>query len=436
MTGMDVASGPRAEDPVLEALVQDDAGAFVAATPPAGDDGLSLPMWRRLTIFGLLLTSEFLYGWAWNTVDVLRPFFRQALHLSLLQAGSAYSAQGAGALTGAIVIGQIADRFGRRNALAMLIVGYGVMLLAGVFVANYPELLGQRFLLGVFLGAEFPVGVGIYVNLFSDKVRGRLAATLNVAFSGAIVLLGGAMGMLGGHDWRLLLWIGALPSFLLAPIVMAVVPNFRGQTLGKARERLPISGLFASGLRRRTLMLAAMTGLNFFGYQAYSGWLTTYLSSVRALSPTVTGQIVSWEFAGNIIGGFAWGWAADRFGRRFNAVGFLIAAAAIGVFILSPTNVPLLQAIGFVYGATLCSSVIWGPWLAELYPPHLRSTAASIFNWGRIISFFAPLATAGIAGRFGLAAAMLSGSVSFTLAAVIWLCQPETLNRRSANSAL
>ena len=55
-----------------------------------------------------------------------------------------------------------------------------------------------------------------------------------------------------------------------------------------------------------------MTGLNFFGYQAYSGWLTTYLSAVRHFTATQSGGLVAWEFAGNMIGGFVWGWAADR----------------------------------------------------------------------------------------------------------------------------
>ena len=94
-----------------------------------------------------------------------------------------------------------------------------------------------------------------------------------------------------------------------------------------------------------------------------------------------------------------------------------------------PTDIVLLRVIGLVYGGTLCASVIWGPWLAELYPPHLRSTAASIFNWGRVISFFAPLITATLAGSVGLPVAMASASIAFGLAALIWLSQPETLDR-------
>jgi MFS family permease len=85
--------------------------------------------------------------------------------------------------------------------------------------------------------------------------------------------------------------------------------------------------LFAPGLRRQTLTLAAMAGLNFFGYAAFSGWLTTYLTGERGFSAQTAGALVAWQFSGNIAGGFFWGWAADRFGRRFNAMGFLIASA-------------------------------------------------------------------------------------------------------------
>ncbi|WP_419816052.1 MFS transporter [Glacieibacterium sp.] len=418
---------------MTSATTPETATIEASGVDPAGRDAiLQLPLPRRISIFALLLCAEFLYGWAWNTVDVLRPFLRQSLSLSLIEVGSAYSAQGAGALVGAIIAAQLADCFDRRKVLAGLVMGYGLVLLAGVAVANYPELLAQRFVLGLFMGGSFPVGVSIYVNLFHASVRGRLAGTLNVAFSSSIISLGIALGFVGGQDWRLLFWLGGIPAILISLAIYILVPPFPSG--GGERTRLPIRELFAPAVRTQTLLLATMTGLNFFGYQAFSGWLTTYLTGPRGLTAGVAGELVAWQFTGNIIGGFVWGWAADRFGRRFNALGFFIASAAIVLYLEVPTDLPVLRAVGFLYGATLCCSVVWGPWLAELYPPHLRATASSIFQWGRVISFFAPLITAGIATSFGLTAAMLAGAASFSLAGVIWLFQRETLQRTPATA--
>ena len=70
-----------------------------------------------------------------------------------------------------------------------------------------------------------------------------------------------------------------------------------------------------------------------------------------------------------------------------------------------------------------------GPWLAELYPPALRTAATSMFQWGRFISLAAPLVTGGIAAHWGLPLAMGLAVVLFALAAFLWSRLPETLVR-------
>jgi MFS family permease len=385
------------------------------------------PLRKGIIAFSFLMLAEFFYSWAWNSVDVLRPFIRDSLRLTLTEAGSGYSAQGAGALIGAIVMGQLADRFGRRNVLVVVMVGYGVSLIAGVAVSSYIQFLAQRFVLGLFMGGIFPIVVGIYVGLFASNVRGRLASLINAIFSLAVVVLGMASGALAGRDWHLLLWIGGVPPILLSVAAYWLIPaSADAKRPAAVKGRLPVMELFAPGIRLQTVMLATLTGLNFFAYQAYSGWLTIYLTDVRHLSAVAIGGLVAWQFSGNMVGGFFWGWAGDRFGRRFNALGFLAAALAIAIYLAAPTNVMALSIIGCIYGFMLSSSVIWGPWITELYPPHLKSTAASIFNWGRIVSFFAPLITGTLAGKFGLAATMSVASATFAIAGVLWLCLPET----------
>lgn len=409
-------------------------GPAEASTAARAED---LSTTRRLGALAYLAIAYVFYSWAWNTVDVLRPYIAADLKLSLTQAGSLYSAQALGALIGAVVNGQLADRFGRRNALMAVMVGYGTVLMAGTLVASYPQVLLQRLLLGYFTGSMYPITVGIYAGLFAPGVRGRVASVIMGSSYLAISLLGMATTAVftTGLDWHLLLLVGAIPVLFAAAAPLAV-PNDRtlipwggAPTTATEKGRLPIGELFSPRFRRQTIMLTCVSGLNFFAYQAFSGWATTYLKSVRGFADAAVGISVSWMFAGSIVGGFLWGWVGDRFGRRASAVGFFVAAALILVYLYAPLGPGALNAVAFGYGASLACSVVWGPWLAELYPAHLKSTAASIFNWGRVFSFFAPLITGQVAERYGLVATMTIASAVFSIAAVIWLSLPETLRR-------
>lgn len=397
----------------------------------------SLTNMRRGVALTFLASAYIFYAWAWNTVDVLRPYIARDLGLSLTQAGSLYSVQAIGALVGAVVNGQLADRFGRRRALMSVMVGYGLLLISGNFVASYGQVLLQRGFMGFFMGSMYPITVGLYTGIFSKGVRGRVASVIMGSSWAAVSLLGfvGAAVFKAGLDWHLLLWVGAIPVVLafFAPLVVPddrrMIPVGGAPTTSAVAGKLPISELFTRTYAQQTVMLTLLAGLNFFAYQAFTGWATTYLETERGLAAADIGAIVGWTALASIVGGFVWGWIGDRYGRRAAAWGFFLAAGLILVYLFAPLGVIGLEVVAFCYGAALACSTVWGPWLAELYPQHLRSTAASIFNWGRIVSFAAPLITGQLAEAFGLAATMSTASITFVIAAVIWLRLPETLNR-------
>lgn len=392
---------------------------------------------RRWIAFIFLMSAEFFYGWSWNTVDVLRPQIRDSLSLTLTQAGSAYTAQSLGALTGAVILGQAADRFGRRRTLFFVIAGYGISGGLGALVGSYLQLLGQRFLLGFFLGAIFPVLIASYMSLFPSGMRGKLAALGQGTYNMSVVALGWAYGTrIGQNDWHILLWAGAIPPVLLAPMVFIFLPDDRNMQAWGAQGRppppakLPILELFKSELVRRTLLLFLLVGLNFFAYQAFAGWVTTYLKDVKLFAPAVISRIVYWQFIGAVFGGFFWGWFSDRFGRRISAIGFFLGGASVLLYLTVLHSPAQLQYGGALWGFMITASVAWAPWMSELFPAHLRSTAMSIFNWGRLISMTSPLITGAVADAYGLTSAMLLSALAFMLGGVVWLLIPETINRQ------
>jgi MFS family permease len=400
---------------------------------------------RRIGALVFLLIGYFFYAWSWNTVDILRPYIKDDLGLTLTQSGSLYTVQAVGAILGAVVMGQVADTIGRRNALVIAMIGYGGMLLSGLVVADFVALVGQRVLMGFFMGAMYPIAVGIYSGLFPASKRGLIAGFVLGTYNVAVSALGflSAAAFRAGADWKVLLYAGAVPvvlallAFLVVPDDRRLVP-FGGPSGGSttAASKLPIAELFRPGVARQTLLLATMSGLNFFAYQAFTGWASTYLRTERGIADTVIGDVLGWQFVGAAVGGLIWGWISDRLGRRSGAAGFMIAAAIIPVYLFVPVPLGLLEMLGFAYGVMLSASAIWGPWLSELYPPHLRSTAASIYNWGRVISMTAPLITAPLAEAVGLAPVMSLASVSFMIAAWIWLVLPETVERSAGDRQL
>ena len=163
-------------------------------------------------------------------------------------------------------------------------------------------------------------------------------------------------------------------------------------------------GVLDMPIGRRTSIFALLPSSEFFYGRSWNpvDVLRPFLKQSLALSLLRAGSSYSAQGAGAPCGAVTPGQMADRFGRRFNALGFVAPAVLIALFLALPAGLPSLCGVSFLSGAALCSSVIWGPWFAELYPFHLRSTTASIFNWGRVIGFFAPLLTARVAERHAI----------------------------------
>lgn len=400
------------------------------ATPVRAED---LSETRRWLTFAALMGVYVFYSFCWNTENFLRPYMAESLGLTKEQVAGFYSLQALGALIGALIIPQFADRYSRRNTFALIAVAFGFAAIAALAVDSFFTALAQRFVMGFFLGGVFGCAVSIYVGLFSQTVRGLLGGLVQLVYNGGDA----ALSWFGRHyadQWQLVMLIGGAGAIAAAIVVYLVVPNDRvlipwggARTHAGASRKLAIVELFAEGYWKITLRLVLLCGLNFFAFQAFNGWITTYLKEDQHYSADMVGKLLTALHVGSMVGAIAWGLLADRFGRRFNALGFLLAAAFVVVYLNVPQSPLMLAIAGFAYGFCLVSICIWGPYFAELYPEHLRATAASIFNWGRIVSLFGALVAGAVAQRFGLHTIMYIGGATFLLGAIVWWSLPETL---------
>ena len=98
------------------------------------------------------------------------------------------------------------------------------------------------------------------------------------------------------------------------------------------------------------MRLALLCGLNFFAFQAFNGWITTYLRELHGYSADTIGRLLTALHVGSMIGAIAWGLVADRFGRRANAWGFVLSAMAIVVYLQAPPSPLVFAATGFALG--------------------------------------------------------------------------------------
>jgi predicted MFS family arabinose efflux permease len=398
---------------------------------------------RRWVMFAAIMSVYVFYAFCWNTENFLRPYMAQSLGLTKGEVAYFYTLQALGALIGALTIPQFADRFSRRNTFALIAVGFGAASITSLGVSSFAAALVQRFTMGFFLGGVFGCAVSLYVGLFSQSFRGLLGGMVQLVYNGGDALL----SWFGRHyadQWQLVMVCGGIGAIGAALLIYLVVPDDRvlipwGGTASRDQKRegaaagssilqkFAIVELFAGGYWKITLRLVLLCGLNFFAFQAFNGWISTYLKEDLGYTPDMVGKLLTAMHVGSMIGAILWGLAGDRFGRRFNAIGFLFAAIFIVVFLNVPQSPLTLGAVGFLYGGSLVSICVWGPYFAELYPEHLRATAASIFNWGRIVSLFGAVLSGAVAQKYGLHTIMYIGSITFLLGAVIWWSLPETL---------
>lgn len=394
----------------------------------------------RLVAYAVTLVGYILYCYNFVVVDFVRPYLVSDLNFSIKQTAIIFSAQGVGITIGAICWAGFVARAGRRRAAAAIAATIGLTAALQAGSNDFATWIGARAMLAAALGGYYVVATSLVVALFPAAVRGKLVAINSGMYPSANIIVGLLGAGLGDAHWHLLLWIGVLP-LPLSLILYAVIPDDRRYRAYDDAEDLPTERgswreMFSREWRWKTIGCVALSGIDFNAYSLFFGFITIYIKQSLGMSAAAMGTIVATISAGSLISGFVWAILSDRFGRRMPLVGYLLAAAAIVVFLRVGANASALAAAGFVYGFGLACTSAWGAWFAEIFPIHLRPHGAALFHAGHVLAIGAPLFAVWAMATVGLATAMSFASLVYVAGAALWFVLPETLSRRRDSAAL
>ncbi len=381
--------------------------------------------------YAVVLAGYLLYCYNFNVTDFVRPYLIARTGFSIGQTANLSVAANIGITVGAFLWAGFVARVGLRRAAGAIAFAIGVLAAVQALSASYPAWFVARGFLAAALGGYYVMATGVVVALFPVAARGKLIALNSAMYPLSNILLGIVGAQLGDARWHWLLWIGALP-LLLAPLLLLVVPTVapprdeRPHAAGSWREML------RPPYRRLTLTCILLSGIDFNAYQLFASFVTLYLKGTLNLSAAEVGYTAAMIGGGSLVGGFAWAALSDRFGRRCAAVGYLLCAVAVIVFLAVPLSFALRGLVGAAFGVGLACTAAWGVWFAEMFPDHLRPHGAALFHGGHIVALGAPLFVTWSTARFGLTPTMATAAVVYVAGFAAWRSLPETLVRSSS----
>jgi len=355
-----------------------------------------------------------------------------------------------GAAAGGVLFGWVGDRFGRARAMGWSVICYSAVTGFSYFCRS-PELLWVlRFVACLGVGGMWPNGVALVSEAWPKVSRPMLAGLIGCAANVGFLILGWAMLVypVTRETWRWVLLFGGSPVVLGLWMLWAVPesPAWKVDRLkvGVAATRSPVREVFSGRYLGRTLLGIALGTIPLLGGWA-SGqrlvpWAGQVGESLNLPSLKATTQIV--QSLGAVVGSLAGGWVASGMGCRWSYIA--MSAGSLGlsalVFTVSRPGEPLFFVLTFLLGVVGVSFFGWLPYyLPALFPTSIRATGTGVaYNFGRIFSALAVLATTTLSAHFGGDVARMGLATSFVYAlglVLVWWVPGKAAESSGTNTA-
>ncbi len=343
---------------------------------------------------------------------------------------------------GGILFGVIADNVGRARALRGTILIFSLCSLGAATSQSVLQLMVWRILLGIGMGGEWASGAVLVSETWPAEHRTKAIGIMQSGWALGYILaaLMAALVLdilpLGESAWRWLFAVGLLPALLTIWIRRRVPePDAWTKRARPTHTKNPIAALFSPELRRRTILATMLSAAVQFANWGLFFWLPSFLATPIELGGAgmsivrSAGWIIPTQL-GAYAGYLSFGFIADRLGRRRTFIVYVLTAAVLvpiyGQMARSPLVLlalgPVLGFVGYGYFS------LFGSFLAELFPTHLRATGQGLtYNLGRGLGALAPYTIGYLATlpRVGIGSALALTSAFFVAGAVLILAFPD-----------
>lgn len=347
--------------------------------------------------------------------------------LTPLQLGGLGSYALIGMLVGAMTIGTLSDRVGRKNMLLLSVLIFTSTQL-GAALAPTPEIFGLfRFLGGLGMGGIIPVAAALTIEYSAPKRRSFNYGVMYSGYSfGILAAALVALALLPTLGWRWVVGVGFIP-ILLIPLLAWMLPESLEFLMSKGRreqaQRLaqklgvkpfvdndwapaPAAGaaLKPVGWKQSLMALFSRDYIRptiFFWVSLFCGMvlvygLNTWLPTIMRKAGYDLGSSLTFLAVFSLasaIGGMVLGRAADQYGKKLILVLFYALGGAGILMLMFPNNIFINYTFVALAGVgSISTSLVLTGWVAEYYPSYARATATGwALSFARIGAISGPL---------------------------------------------
>jgi MFS transporter, ACS family, tartrate transporter len=311
-------------------------------------------------------------------------------------------------------------RFGTRLWVTRIMISWGILSAALMFVTTPMQYYVLRFLLGAAEAGFFPA-ILYYASIwFPTQWRARVVSRFYVAQPITSIVMGlisppilGMEGVMGLHGWQWLFLIEGVPAVVMGIIIFRYLPDSPAAVTWLAPdERRWLTGALAadavatSGAAHGSVLRAIFDPkVLLFGFTwfFFVGSVNAYYNSMPSIIAAKTGMDISSIGQLTVVGGvigvvmlLGMGWHSDRRQERYwhMLLPWTIVAGAFTLLALATSPTPALIAAMLIFAFWLPSQPAFFAALSETL--HERHRAVGIAAVNTIAQFGAFLSTSAL----------------------------------------